>query len=112
MSCGFSCNRGSLRDCNGGKYQASHCRGCQFCRQMLVHIPVHANNCGVFAHTMTGGVWMQLTTLQDPDLCHFVKLLPSTVLGSWADSTVAKYGWAVQRMEALVVAISKVHFTL
>ena len=46
--------------------------------------------------TMTGGVWGEMTILGDPELRRLAKSLPSTVLGSRADSTVVKYGYAFQ----------------
>ena len=69
---------------------------------------------------MTGGVWAELTGLQDPELCRLAKLLPSTVLSSRADSTVAKYGYAFQRWKTWaehrtgvsVFPVSKVHLAL
>ena len=69
---------------------------------------------------MTGGVWSELARLQDPELCRLAEVLPSTVLSSRAESTVAKYGYAFQqwkawaecRKEVLVFPISEVHFAL
>ena len=59
--------------------------------------PLYANSCVVpFAEAMTCGVWAELEEVQDPELPWLAKLLPSTVLGSPADSTVAKYVYAFQ----------------
>ena len=48
------------------------------------------------AGTKIGGVWMELARLKDPELRQLVEVLPSTVLRSWAESTVAKYGYTFQ----------------
>ena len=72
------------------------------------------------ADTMTSGAWAEMTTLADPELCRLAKSLPSTVLGSRADSTVVKYGsafqrwkaWADRRLGVVVFPISEVHFAL
>lgn len=72
------------------------------------------------ADTMTGGVWSELARLQDPELRRLAEVLPSTVLSSRAESTVAKYGYAFQRWKAWaecrkevsVFPISEVHFAL
>ena len=69
---------------------------------------------------MTGGIWAELAGLQDPELCRLAKMVPSTVLGSWASRTVAKYGfafqqwkaWAEHRVEVIVFPVSEVHFAL
>ena len=63
---------------------------------------------------------MERAKLQDPELCRLAKPLSSTVLGSWVDSTVAKYGyalqwwkaWAEQRMKVSVFPISEVQLAL
>ena len=67
---------------------------------------------------MNSGVWAKLTMLPDPESCWLVRSLPSTVLGSCADSTVANYGYAFQHWktwtelyaEATVFPINDVHF--
>ena len=56
--------------------------------------------CSLFVDTLICGVWIKLVNLQDPELCRLAKLLPSTVIGGRADSTVAKYGYAFQRWKA------------
>ena len=52
--------------------------------------------------TMTSGVcvWAEMTMPADPELRQLAKSLPSTVLGSRADSKVVKYGYAFQCWKA------------
>lgn len=69
---------------------------------------------------MTSGVWAEMSTLADPELRRLAKSLPDTVLGSRADSTVAKYGcafqrwkaWAERRSSVAVFPVGEVHFAL
>ena len=69
---------------------------------------------------MTGSIWMELQELQDPDLQRLAKSLPSTLLHSSTDSTIAKYSytfqwwksWAQARREVKVFPVTEVHFTL
>ena len=78
------------------------------------------NICVSSTDTMNSGVWEELAKLQDPELCRLARSLPATVLGSRADSTVSKYGyafqrwkaWAEGRSEVSVFPVSEVHFAL
>ena len=80
---------------------------------MLTFLPIAAD-------TMTGGTWAEFAELKDPELQRLAKSLPSTVLHSRADSTVAKYGYAFQRWktwatshtEVSTFPVSEVHFAL
>ena len=61
-----------------------------------------------------------MTKMGDPELRRLAKSLPSTVLGSRANSTVVKYGYAFQRWKAwaelrmgvAVFPVSEIHFAL
>ena len=72
------------------------------------------------ADAMTSGVWAEMSMLGDPELHWLAKSLPSVVLGSCADSTVAKYGYTFQRWKAwvehrsvvAVFPLGEVHFAL
>ena len=69
---------------------------------------------------MTSGVWDEMSMLGDPELKRLAKSLPSTILGSHADSTVAKYGYAFQHWKAwaehcsgvAVLPVGEIHFAL
>lgn len=85
-----------------------------FCLTMLTSFLL------TIADTMTDGVWAELAEVRDPELQRLAKALPSTVLHSRADSTVAKYGYAFQRWkswarardEVPVFPVHAVHFAL
>ena len=67
---------------------------------------------------MTSGVWVEMSTLADPELRRLAKSLPAIVPSSRTDSTVAKYdyafqlwkAWAERRSGVAVFPVEEVHF--
>lgn len=49
------------------------------------------------ADTMTGGIWVELASLNNPELQQLAASLPATLLDSQSDNTEGKYGQAFKR---------------
>ena len=69
---------------------------------------------------MTGGIWVELASLNNPELQQLAASLPATLLDSQSDNTEGKYGqafkrwkvWADSREEVSIFPVEEVHFAL
>ena len=77
-------------------------------------------SCFSYVEVFSCGAWVQLSSLQDPELKRLARALPHTVLTSRADSTTKKYlyafgrwkEWAEGRKEVTVFPVQDLQFAL